>query len=101
MAALDRARAAFVSRGLAYDAALVSLELATVRLERGETRAVRALMQEMAPVFRSKKIHREAQAALQHFRAAVERETATLELARRLVRYLYLARQDPSLRFEG
>ena len=43
----------------------------------------------------------EAQAALQRFRAAAEREAATVELARRLVRYLYLARQDPRLRFEG
>jgi len=99
--ALEQVRGAFVALGLSYDAALVSLELAILRLERGETREVRILVQAMTPVFRSKKIHREAQAALQLFREATEREAATLEMARRLVRYLYQARHDPRLRFEA
>jgi transcriptional regulator with XRE-family HTH domain len=99
--ALEQVRGAFVARDLSYDAALVSLELATLRLERGETREVRALVRAMTPVFRSKKIHREAQAALQLFREATEREAATLEMARRLVCYLYRARRDPRLQFEA
>ncbi|HZF08881.1 MAG TPA: helix-turn-helix domain-containing protein [Thermoanaerobaculia bacterium] len=99
--ALEQVRGAFISRDLSFDAALVCLEIATLLLERGETRKVRALVQEMMPVFRSKKIHREAQTALQRFREASEKDAATLDLARGLVCYLYRARHDPRLRFEA
>jgi hypothetical protein len=38
--------------------------------------------------------------ALDLFRQAVELETMTVELVRRLVAYLYRAQHDPELRFE-
>jgi tetratricopeptide (TPR) repeat protein len=98
-AALEQVRTDFTARDFAYDAALVTLELAAIRLEQGDTGEVKKLTREAQPVFRSKKIHREAREALQLFRAAVEREAVTLELARELIRYLYRARYDPRLRF--
>jgi hypothetical protein len=45
-------------------------------------------------------VHREALAALKLFCEAVEEETATAELARRIVGYLYRAQHQPELRFE-
>jgi tetratricopeptide (TPR) repeat protein len=100
IAALKQVRSRFAELDLPFDAALAALELAIVYLERGETGKVRELITEMTPIFRSKKVHREAQAALDVFRKAGEQEHATVELARRLVRYLYRAQHDLQLRFE-
>ncbi|MFP5284755.1 MAG: hypothetical protein ACLGI9_03360, partial [Thermoanaerobaculia bacterium] len=67
----DEARQAFseAQRGLldqhiAYDAALVSLEMATFLLQEGHTAEVRDLAREMIPIFQAQDIHREALAAL-------------------------------------
>ena len=59
------------------------------------------LVRQMAPVFQDQGVHAEARKALTLFRRAVELETVTLELVRRLVGYLYQARHDPDLRFTG
>lgn len=93
-------RKELISREVAYDAALVSLEIAVIYLEGGRTEAVKNLARQMASVFRLQGIHREALAALKLFRDAAEREIATLDLAQKLVRYLRRAKDDPSLRFE-
>ncbi|HEV7507943.1 MAG TPA: hypothetical protein VGS07_23870 [Thermoanaerobaculia bacterium] len=58
------------------------------------------LSQELAKVFKSKGVHREALEALRLFREAAEREAASPELARRVLRYLFRARHDQGLRFE-
>jgi tetratricopeptide (TPR) repeat protein/DNA-binding XRE family transcriptional regulator len=99
LGALSRVREEFISRGIAYDAALASLELAALHLEQGRTGQVKALARQMAPVFQSQGVHREALAALQLFCQAADQEIATVEMARRLVEYLHRARQDPKLRF--
>ena len=70
---------------LPYDAALVSLELAVFWLEVGRTAEVREIALEMAWIFKAKKIAREALAALRLFCDAAKRETATLELTRRVM----------------
>jgi transcriptional regulator with XRE-family HTH domain len=98
--ALERVRLEFTSRGLAYDVALATLELAGLHLEAGRTAKVKELARQMAPIFRSQGVHREALAALKLFFGAVEREAATSELARRVVEYLCRARRDPSLKFQ-
>lgn len=98
-AAFDQVRRDFETRGMAYDYALVSLERAELDLREGRNAEVRALAEEMAWIFKAKGIHREALAALTLFRTAADREQATAELARRMVRYLYLAQHDPELRF--
>lgn len=99
--ALSQVRAELLSHGIAYDAALVTLELAVLYLEESRHREVKVLARQMAPIFQAQGVHREALAALQLFRDAAEREEATAELARRLVEYLHRARHDPALRFEG
>ena len=55
----------------------------------------------MLPIFKAQKVEREALAALQIFYDAAKRETATVELTRRIVKFLYRAQHDPKLRFEA
>ncbi len=98
--AFDGARREFAARGMAYDAALVSLELAVLLIERGETAEVRELAEEIAEIFRARDVHRETLAALAVFQAAVAIDAATADLARDLAAYLTRARLDPELRFE-
>jgi tetratricopeptide (TPR) repeat protein len=97
---LSSVRADFSERGIRYDEALVSLELAGLYLETGRTGDVKRLVRLMATVFQDEGVHAEAQRALGLFRRAVELEKITLELVRRLVAYLYRAQHDPSLQFE-
>lgn len=97
--ALAHVRSEFISRGIAYDAALATMELAVLYLEKARHPEVKMLVRQMAPIFQSQGVHREALAALKLFRDAVEKDEATAELAIRLVAYLHRARYDPSLRF--
>ena len=86
---------------MAYDAALVSLELSALYLEQGRTAEVRTLASEMAWVFKAQGVHREALAALGLFCQAAKADNLSVELARRLVSYLGRARHDQELRFEA
>jgi transcriptional regulator with XRE-family HTH domain len=97
--ALSSVRAHFAEKKIRYDEALVSLELAGLYLEQGRTADVKRLVRLMAPVFEAEGIHAEAKKALALFHQAVELETLTLELVRRLVAYLYRARHNPDLPF--
>jgi len=99
--ALLEARAGFSRQEIRYDEALISLELAGLYLQQGRTAEVKALVAAMEPVFRAQGVHTEAHKALALFRRAVELETVSLELVRRLVAYLYRAQHDPELRFEA
>lgn len=85
---------------MAYDLALVSLELATLLLSLGRTRDCRSLAARLPSYFKAKGIHEEALAALEVFSESVRRETATEALARQIVAFLYLAQGNPDLRFE-
>lgn len=96
---LGQARREFALRGMDYDVALALLEEAALLLDEGRTEEVRLLAEQSKSVFESKGVHREALAALRLFRQAVERQEATAELARRVLRYLFLARHDQGLRF--
>lgn len=96
---LAEARGKFESEGLAYDMALCLLEEAALLLADRRTRDVKALSLDLAAVFQSKGVHREALAALRLFQEAVETDAATAELARRVLDYLFLARHDQDLRF--
>ena len=75
----------FTAHGLPYDAALSSLDLALLWLEDGRTAEVRALAIGMAWIFTSKKIHREALAALALFCEAAQRDAGTADLARSVI----------------
>ena len=100
MAAFEQVRREFLARKMAYDFALVSLELATLYLERERTGEVKVLAQQMVVIFTAQEVHREALAALKLFCGAAEKEELTVEMAHRLVQYLTKARHNPQLRFE-
>ena len=99
--ALEQVRQAFGARQMAYDSALATLELAALYLRLGRSEDVKSLAREMATIFESQEVHREALGALSLFRQAVEQERATLDLVERLARYLHRARYNPELRYEG
>ncbi len=101
VAALTQVRQVFLDEKIAYDYALVSLELATLYLEQGRTKVVKELVEEMLWIFEGQRVHQEALAALALFRHAAEAEEAGAEWTRRLVKYLYRAQHNPRLRFEA
>lgn len=82
---LSQVREEFLSQGIAYDAALVSLELAVVYLEDGRVEEVKTLARQTVPLFLAQGVHRETMAAIRLFQDAVEKEEATAEMARRLI----------------
>jgi tetratricopeptide (TPR) repeat protein len=92
-AAFEQVRRDFTERQMAYDGALVTLELAEVYLAEGRTQEVRALAEEMMWVFRSQGIHREALAALKLFFGAARGEAATAEMARQVLAEIEEARR--------
>ncbi|HEV8581377.1 MAG TPA: hypothetical protein VGX68_20110 [Thermoanaerobaculia bacterium] len=98
---LAKARQKFAARGMTYEVSLTLLEEAVLLLEEGRIAEVKALITELATVFKDKRVHREALAALRLFHEAAEREKATVELARRVLRFLFRARYDESLQFES
>jgi tetratricopeptide (TPR) repeat protein len=75
-------REELVEDGNAYDAALVSLELAVLYAEEGRAADTRRLAEEMLPIFQSHDIGREAMASLMLFQQAALAERLTAGLAR-------------------
>jgi transcriptional regulator with XRE-family HTH domain len=98
---LEQVRRYFTASQIAYDAALVSLEVAVFYLENARTGEVKRLVEEMLWIFKGQGVHQEALAALRLFCEAARREEATADLARRVVHYLVKARNNPGLRFEA
>jgi transcriptional regulator with XRE-family HTH domain len=96
-----RVRGEFASREMAYDTALVSLELATLYVEVGCIAEVKTIARHLVPVFQAQEVHREALVALSLFRQATEQERITTEFLRNLLEYLRRARFDPTLCFSG
>ncbi|HYH47442.1 MAG TPA: tetratricopeptide repeat protein [Thermoanaerobaculia bacterium] len=100
-ATLLEVRREFELEGIAYDAALASLDLAAVYARQGRTADTKRLAREMLPIFQSREVHREALAALIQFRRAAEMEQLTLSLVDEIAAYLRGARDSPGLRFRG
>lgn len=92
---LEQVRREFSARGIAYEAALSALELAVLHLQDGSMGKVKVLAREMAPIFKSLGIAREALASLSLFLEAAHQETATVELANRVVLDLRTRRTAP------
>jgi tetratricopeptide (TPR) repeat protein len=99
--AFEGVRRYFGEQPDAYNAALVSLDLAILYLAEHRPEKVAALSEEMMRLFASQRVHREALAALRLFVDAVEAGSATAELARRILAFLERAHHDRSLRFEA
>jgi tetratricopeptide (TPR) repeat protein len=98
----EQARRKFASLKppLVLDCALVSLDLGLLLLEQGRTSEVRILGEQMTSIFAFQGLSREALAALQIFCGAAKHETATVELAWRVIRFLHRSQHDPDLKFE-
>lgn len=97
--AFRQVRAELARRDIAYDVALVSMELAVLLAEQGRTGDVKNLARQMTPLFQAQGVHREALAALGLFCKAAEAEAATAELAREVLEFLRRARHNAELRF--
>lgn len=97
--AFREVREAFLELGLDYDAALVSLDLASVYVLRGRRTDLRELAEEMLAVFQSREIHREAMGALSFFCAAARLEQVETALVQEVSSFLKRARTNPDLHF--
>jgi diguanylate cyclase (GGDEF)-like protein len=91
MAILEQVSREFAAREIPFDAALASSELAILYLEEGRTAEVREVAHELAAILKVQELPREALTALTSFCRSAKKETATVELARRLGDYLYRA----------
>ena len=96
---LERAWRELAAHKAWYDVVLAGLEIAGLLLDEGRTSEVKPLARELVQIFKSMGVHREALAALRLFQKAVQREAATAELARAVLRFLLRARSDKGLRF--
>lgn len=82
-----------VEQGIGLDAALVSLDLAMVFLERGDTGELKRLAAEMIPVFESRDDQQKALAAFLLFQKAAEAEQVTLGLLQEMATSLERTRR--------
>ena len=96
---LTKVKAYFVTKQIAHDSALVSIDLAAIYLRQHRTAELKELATEMLTIFRALRINREAIAALVLFQKAVELENVSLGLMRDLAAYLKASRHDPRLPF--
>lgn len=95
------ARDGFITEGIPYDTALISLDLAVLYAEQGRMAELKRLAKEIVPIFASRHVHREALAALAFLRRAVEAERTSLEVLLGVATFLKRAQFDPALRFEA
>ncbi len=97
---LDQVRRELARREIAYDCALVTLELAVVLLSENRTEEVCSLAGNLIWIFRSQQVQGNALAALRLFCEGAKRQTATVNFTRRVLRFLYRAQGNPELRLE-
>jgi tetratricopeptide (TPR) repeat protein len=83
----------FLGRGMGYDAALVSLDLAILYAREHRTEDLKRLAAEILQVFESRDVHREAVATLILFQSACEEERLSAELASQLATLLQRERR--------
>jgi tetratricopeptide (TPR) repeat protein len=98
-AAFREVRDSFADMGLDYDAALASLDLASLYVAQGRTVDVLRTAEETLAVFKARNTHREAMAALLVFCGAARRERAGSDLVRQVSEFLKRARNNPDLEF--
>ena len=92
-------RAAFIEEGVAYDVALVSLDLAAIYARCGRFSELRSTAAEALEIVRSRSVHRDAIAAMILFAEAAKLEQVTLGLIREMTSAVTEARtQEQSLR---
>jgi hypothetical protein len=94
------ARQGLQELGRAYDAALLSLDLAGVLLGQGKAVEAQQVVQEAAKVFSALQIEREALVAVIMLRNAFEVQRATVALVKEVAAFVRRAENDPNARFE-
>lgn len=101
--ALLKTRDGFLAYGdaFAYDAAIVSLDLALLYAKQGRSADLHSTVASMIPIFQTNELHREALAAVLLLQDAVERERVPLALLHELTAYMRGAQRNPSLKFEA
>jgi tetratricopeptide (TPR) repeat protein len=95
------ARERCLADALPYEAALVSLELALLYAEQNRTLELKQLAVQMLPVFASRRIHREALAAVMFLERAAAAERLSAELMAGVAEFLDRAAADPGFKFEA
>ena len=95
----NEAREAFAANGMAYDAAMVSLETAALYSRQDRRDELRRLAVEMLPIFESCELYEGVQVALRVFSEAARAEEADVELIDRVTSFLDAARDRPDLEF--
>lgn len=101
--ALLKTRDGFLACGnaFAYDAAIVSLDLALLYAKQNRTADLHSTVAAMVPIFEANELHREALAAVVLLQESLQREKQTqVVLMRELVAYFQQAQQCPALRFK-
>ena len=83
----------FLARGMGYDAALVSLDLAILFAQEHRTEDLKRLAAQILQVFESRDVHREAVATLILFQSACEEERLSADLATQLATVLQRERR--------
>ncbi|HEX4962462.1 MAG TPA: tetratricopeptide repeat protein [Thermoanaerobaculia bacterium] len=103
---LDQAEAAFrevregyAGMGLDYDAALASLDLASLYATQARTTDLLRVVEETLAVFQARSTHREALAALLVLCSAARQQQAGADLVRQVAGFLKRVRNNPDLRF--
>jgi tetratricopeptide (TPR) repeat protein len=94
---LREVQAAFLSRSMGYDAAMVCLDLAILYAQSSRLGDLKRLAVEILPILEDRKIHREAIASLLLFQKACEEENLTLGLAHHLSNHLSRERRQPTI----
>jgi tetratricopeptide (TPR) repeat protein len=95
---LHRVCEGYKEADLAYDAALVSLDLAALWLRQGRTMEIKGLVDEIIAVLRARSIQREALAALLVLRRAIETDQATAALLHNVAAELSRLERFPARR---
>jgi tetratricopeptide (TPR) repeat protein len=99
--AFEQAKEGFLQRGLNYDAALVSFDLAGVWLQQGKREEVRRLLGDMLETFRARYIAREAVAALVMLRDAADRNRLTAKLLETAALLFQVLQGEPQGSLDG
>ncbi len=93
---LLQVREGFKTADLAYDVALVSLDLAALWLHQGRTAEIKEVIDEMIAIFRVRSIQREALGALLMLRHVLETDQATAALLRTVTTEIWRIERFPA-----